>query len=411
MSSFIASHVTKHFMLSLRKFPFIQDKIILPPESQFDEIVESVFWASLSKEESRSLSFRLCYYSSECDLSTHVQYGNSYLLIFNDPKQFNAYEIRKLAPALDSDKSMICIKSSNTTSSALVITGILITNSTYIDMRSGSALSGYGLPQLLNLESKDNATISFNYGDFNLLNYVKGRFICSTDELSSHNQILESLKATEELIHLIACQELSDEDKSEFADMNTLRTISLYSQFLTRLIYKIKDINHGGTILILPDNEADQIIDNSTLLKIKYPMNCDVVWRKLIDWVKCLRSDGTNNNELSVNHERLITLADSFGNFSAVDGAVIITDHFRLLGFGAELLIHDNIFNSVFISDDNLLASEIRSIEEFGTRHRSAFRFCNAIDNSIAVIISQDGGIKYVKKICEQIEVMSRLLP
>jgi DNA integrity scanning protein DisA with diadenylate cyclase activity len=37
-------------------------------------------------------------------------------------------------------------------------------------------------------------------------------------------------------------------------------------------------------------------------------------------------------------------------------------------------------------------------VESFGTRHRSAFRFCSSLEDSIAFVLSQDGGVKAVKR-------------
>ena len=37
------------------------------------------------------------------------------------------------------------------------------------------------------------------------------------------------------------------------------------------------------------------------------------------------------------------------------------------------------------------------SAESFGTRHRSAYRLCNELPDVIAVVISQDGNIRFVK--------------
>jgi DNA integrity scanning protein DisA with diadenylate cyclase activity len=37
------------------------------------------------------------------------------------------------------------------------------------------------------------------------------------------------------------------------------------------------------------------------------------------------------------------------------------------------------------------------STEGVGTRHRSAYRFCNGIIDAIAVVVSQDGNVRWIK--------------
>ena len=51
------------------------------------------------------------------------------------------------------------------------------------------------------------------------------------------------------------------------------------------------------------------------------------------------------------------------------------------------------------------------SIENFGTRHRSAFRFCSNYDWAVAFIISQDGGIKVVKKVNDDVILWETIDP
>ncbi|CAN5279237.1 hypothetical protein BH09MYX1_BH09MYX1_02970 [soil metagenome] len=38
-----------------------------------------------------------------------------------------------------------------------------------------------------------------------------------------------------------------------------------------------------------------------------------------------------------------------------------------------------------------------------GTRHRSAYRFCNAYPDALAIVVSQDGVVRFVKKKDDQV--------
>jgi hypothetical protein len=46
---------------------------------------------------------------------------------------------------------------------------------------------------------------------------------------------------------------------------------------------------------------------------------------------------------------------------------------------------------------------EFRDIEFFGTRHRSAFRFCSSLEDSVAFIVSQDGETKVAKRVGSEV--------
>jgi hypothetical protein len=81
-----------------------------------------------------------------------------------------------------------------------------------------------------------------------------------------------------------------------------------------------------------------------------------------------------------------------------VDGAVVMTKRFELLGFGAEIRGSD--FPDV-IMVKRALDLEATSCDEeltdgVGTRHRAAYRLCAHVRDALAVVASQDGSIRFV---------------
>jgi DNA integrity scanning protein DisA with diadenylate cyclase activity len=44
-------------------------------------------------------------------------------------------------------------------------------------------------------------------------------------------------------------------------------------------------------------------------------------------------------------------------------------------------------------------------IESFGTRHRSAFRFCSSLEDSASFVVSQDGGVKAIKRVGDKVNL------
>ena len=84
---------------------------------------------------------------------------------------------------------------------------------------------------------------------------------------------------------------------------------------------------------------------------------------------------------------------------AAIDGAVVMTKRFELLGFGAEISGELPAVKTVFRALDlegGRVAEE--STDAVGTRHRSAYRLCNALPEAVAVAISQDGGARFVMR-------------
>jgi hypothetical protein len=93
-------------------------------------------------------------------------------------------------------------------------------------------------------------------------------------------------------------------------------------------------------------------------------------------------------------------LAKFISGLTAVDGAVILTNRLRLLGFGVEVLTGAKKLESVRSATSELADTFTEvPISAFGTRHRSAFRFCSSLKPSVAFIMSQDGGVKAVRQV------------
>jgi len=78
-------------------------------------------------------------------------------------------------------------------------------------------------------------------------------------------------------------------------------------------------------------------------------------------------------------------------SLTAVDGAVVLTDTLRIIGFGRRLR-RASQGDKVHVSH-TAEATETKEVRfaEYGTRHRSAFRFVASMNRSVGFIMFQDG--------------------
>jgi DNA integrity scanning protein DisA with diadenylate cyclase activity len=95
--------------------------------------------------------------------------------------------------------------------------------------------------------------------------------------------------------------------------------------------------------------------------------------------------------------EALSDVGQAVASLTSVDGAVIMNERFDVLGFGAEVIALSPSLSHVKVMRGSEVPTSI-PVESFGTRHRSAFRFCSSLEESIAFVLSQDGGVKAVKR-------------
>ena len=191
---------------------------------------------------------------------------------------------------------------------------------------------------------------------------------------------------------------------------------TLYDQFLARLLFNIQSHGYGGTIILIPEKI---ISDDEVLLELidfKYQTEFDYAWHflnnflvidhdyetlysqlnqseaLLLENVQRSRSLSTESAEV---YEELQDIAKSIASLTRVDGAVVISTQFRVLGFGGEILTNASSLSHVIHESEN---QKLIPIEDFGTRHRSAFRFCFNLEDSVAFIASSDGGVKAAKR-------------
>ncbi|MBV7543590.1 diadenylate cyclase [Acidovorax sp. sic0104] len=112
------------------------------------------------------------------------------------------------------------------------------------------------------------------------------------------------------------------------------------------------------------------------------------------------------------NDEALKDAVRFIASLSAVDGALVITDRFRVLGFGAEVIAQSPTLRDVQIAmNPEATTKQPVSIETYGTRHRSAFRFCSTYEDGIAFIVSSDGGVKATKRIGSEVLLWPEVQP
>ncbi len=112
--------------------------------------------------------------------------------------------------------------------------------------------------------------------------------------------------------------------------------------------------------------------------------------QEMIHWKE--RLEGTQ--------ERIAEFCSFVAALSAVDGAVVMTRRMRILGFGAEIIATSQSLVAVKEAlDPAVTKAALVPVERFGTRHRSAMRMCSSFEDCIALVVSQDGPVKAIKRV------------
>ncbi len=167
----------------------------------------------------------------------------------------------------------------------------------------------------------------------------------------------------------------------------------VYPEYFLTVAGEVARRGHGGAILVVRDADS-ATLPETDILRVKYACNDTSIWDAALAAIRRFDeqviSDESARFETEAAEAKITRLLSRLSSLASVDGAVLITDRLRLLGFGTEVTA------SVKLSTVETHDGRVIHVDSFGTRHRSAFRFCSAYPQGLAIVCSQDGGIKCI---------------
>jgi len=91
-------------------------------------------------------------------------------------------------------------------------------------------------------------------------------------------------------------------------------------------------------------------------------------------------------------------------SLSCVDGLVVLSKQLHVKSFGT-VITRKELPDAVHVSLAAMPRTNLKPIDpkHFGTRHRSLFSYCHANPDSLGFVISQDGEIRAVMKLEENL--------
>lgn len=161
----------------------------------------------------------------------------------------------------------------------------------------------------------------------------------------------------------------------------------MLNSLLARTLEEMSDGHHGGTIAIVPDSFDGQI-------HMKWPFQRPMRFGAAAEdyWGGWL--EGKASQEINARRIEMLDAADLIAALSSVDGCVVMTCAFDVLGFGGEIVVGPKASDVPFI---DAVSGEPwpdqGGTDLGGMRHRSALRLARALVGAVILVVSQDGGI------------------
>ncbi|MGA7564113.1 MAG: putative sensor domain DACNV-containing protein [Desulfobaccales bacterium] len=413
------------FILDLQKDPLFMEGFHangiappaqLPERAVLDQVISVCYQASLLREEERPIEFRLIICDPET-LPAHEGPPTGLLALpFAKTRPFNEFELHRLTPAVDFSRMLVGVSLDQKNTPQ--IWGIINSGNRWLQDVLGGRKTCPPLPAcpLIYVTGPGQISVglgpkviaSLNGGQINYpsLDVFEGRWL--TESFASVRSEIREL-------HIAARARA----KKPWAKLDPSFGRMVAQQVVRRIISVIRNSRHGGMLVYLPPEMGPELESTNRYLSIKYHFREDeprqrfrtLMLRiittsaelladphdpeKVIGWedyVTCQRE------EIAVLDEAIFDLAYFIASLSAIDGAVIMTKRSDLLGFGGFILGDvDEVRTVARALDTEGDQIETELSEGVGTRHRAAYRLCHELHDAFAIVISQDGDVRFVK--------------
>ena len=381
-----------------------------PLPAALETLLSQVYQASLLRDEERPISLRIVVAPAEAFPPGAGPPGGVMRLVFDRPRAFEASELARLSPAAKYARSLIAVSEEG---EALSIWGVVHSGPRWLELRQGGrsvppdlpgdplVVRAFG-PGLIGVARGDRSIAELRAGviarpgaaDVFSSKWLPARFTVSRDELYALHQHAR-MSAPEAWAEL---------------DPDLVRVLSYH--MVKRVIATMRATHHGGAIVVIPPDA-----DASRILRLKYAFREEEPRRRhrtlVLAAMRALarasaveplgRPAGWKDYAREVRDpfpaidEAILEVSHMLAAFADVDGAVVVNKRWEILGFGAEIVGDLPEVPRVAVAHDLEGAERTyESTDAVGTRHRSAYRLCAAMHDALALVVSQDGAVRWV---------------
>jgi hypothetical protein len=337
-------------------------------------------------------------------------------LLFTWPRPLNEHELRRLAPAVDFYRCLLGVRVEP--GGGGQIWGVLSSGPRWLQAVQGGRRIFSPLPPAVVVRVTGPGRVAVCQGLTTIAALASGRVTDPSMDVFDSRRLLESFAAIRAEL-LVLHQTARAQAGTPWATLDPEFSRILGQQVVRRLITLMRTLHHGGIILFLPPDAAAECLAAGKYVTLKYTfveeeprqrfrtlivelMNAlaeaygqEGDPQRVVGWTEYV---ATHTDEVARLDEALFEVAHLIASFSAVDGAVVLTKGFEVLGFGGEisgaLAAVPTVARALDVEGEQ---TELESTTGVGTRHRSVYRLCQALQEALAIVVSQDGTVRFVQ--------------
>lgn len=377
-------------------------QLTLPDLRQLEQVLSVCFQASLLREEGRPVTFRLALAGPEMFPAADGPPAGLHRLVFGDSRPFDQHELRRLAPAAVFSRTLIGATVDRDRGPR--IWGLIHSGAHWLQSVRGGRETLQAIPPVLIVAVAGAGRMLVSVRTITIAELTNGTLI-------SRGMDVFQARWLEELFVAGGGIESNAAVDARFGAV-------LACHILRRVFATVRGAQHGGMLILVPEQVSHPALTDAHHIWVKYPFMEEEPRRRLrtlkaaivdrlaaahqgpadgpaLGWRQYEVSDAT---EVAAADAALFEAAHLVADLTHVDGAVVMTTGLDLLGFGGEIAGDLPEVPRVMRARDLEGADrEWVRTDRVGTRHRSAYRFCHDVRDAVAVVVSQDGGLRFIR--------------
>ena len=381
----------------------------LPDAPALEQILSTVYQATLLREEERPVTFRLIVGSPRSFAPDAGPPFGLHRLVFTQPRALTEHELRRLSPAAKYHRSLIGIDKD--ADGEYVIWGILQSGPRWLDSVRGGRRSNPTLPAAkLVVRATGPGRVAVASGSVTLGALRGGSVSASTNDLFDSKWLPAMFRRERAEIDVLH-GEARSASAEPWAELGEDLTRMLSQQMVKRIIATMRSIHHGGMLVLLPSEGTEEVMRG--VLDLKYAFEDAEPRRRFRTLILAvMRSLAETHSErvgwsaygssdsraLASLDEAVFEVSHLIAGLADVDGAVVMNKRFEVFGFGCEILsgVLSEVRTVRRALDLEGTLHEEETVENVGTRHRSAYRLCSRVHDALVVVVSHDGTVRFV---------------
>ena len=384
-----------------------------PDISTLTRLLSICYQATLLREEGRPVTFRLAIGGPEAFDQAAGPPSGLHRLVFGRPLPLDQHELRRLAPAAVFSRSLIGATLSGATGHE--IWGVIHSGPQWLQSVKGGRETEQTIPPVLIVAATGPGRLLVTAGAVTLAELRNGTL--SGREMD----VFTSLWMQDRLAEVSAVQRAAHSRAREYAvepwaEVHPTFGAVLAGHVLRRVLSSVRSAQHGGTLVMVPAQRVPELLADGRYLRMKYGFTNEEARRRILTLMVSIINDlaregsagsaaigwdayeASRARQLVKMDEALFEVAHLVADLTQVDGTVVMTDCLEILGFGVEITGElPEVPRVARAHDLEGRTREWERTDRVGTRHRSAYRLCQAVRDALAFVVSRDGGLRFIR--------------